>query len=96
MYFFMELKQIEKISKALADLTRLNILSDMSKKDGCIQCSEIISVTKHAQPSVSHHIKTLVDAGLIIAEKDGRNYSYNLNHALLRSYTGWINKIASQ
>lgn len=91
----MTLKQVEKISKALADATRLKILADMSAKKGCIQCSEIMRVTNLAQPSVSHHVKTLIEAGLIIAEKDGRNHSYNLNKALLRSYTGWMNKIAS-
>ena len=91
----MDLKQIEKISKALADSTRLQILLNMSKQQGCIQCSEIMSVTKLAQPSVSHHIKTLVEAGLIEPEKDGRNYSYNLNEALLKAYAQWISGLAS-
>jgi len=93
--FYVDLKQIEKISKALADSTRLQILLDMSKREGCIQCSEIMSVTKLAQPSVSHHIKTLVEAGLIEPEKDGRNYSYNLNEALLNAYAKWISGITS-
>jgi ArsR family transcriptional regulator, arsenate/arsenite/antimonite-responsive transcriptional repressor len=92
--FFVELKQLEKISKALADTTRLQILHDMAKRKGCIQCSEIMNITKLAQPSVSHHIKTLIEAGLIYAEKDGRNYSYNLNSSLLKAYTGWIDKVA--
>ena len=91
----MDLKQIEKISKALADTTRLRILYDMSAKKGCIQCSEIMRISKLAQPSVSHHVKKLIEAGLIVAEKDGRNYSYNLNKALLKSYTGWMKKITS-
>ena len=95
MYFLMELKQIEKISKALADTTRLKILVDMSAKKGCIQCSEIMRITRLAQPSVSHHVKTLIEAGLIIAEKDGRTYSYHLNKLLLKSYTGWMKKIIS-
>ena len=95
MYFKVELKQLEKISKALADTTRLQILLDMSKRKGCIQCSEIMNITKLAQPSVSHHIKTLIEAGLIEAEKEGRNHSYNLNQDLLQAYAGWIDKVAS-
>ena len=71
--FVVELKQLEKISKALADFTRLKILSDMSSKKGCIQCSEIMKITNLAQPSISHHVKTLLEAGLIEVEKDGRN-----------------------
>ena len=30
--------------------------------------------------------KTLIDAGLIFAEKDGRNHTYLLNKALLKAY----------
>ena len=93
MYFKVDLKQLEKISKALADTTRLQILLDMSKRKGCIQCSEIMTITKLAQPSVSHHIKTLIEAGLIEPEKEGRNYSYNLNQMLLNEYAGWISKL---
>jgi ArsR family transcriptional regulator, arsenate/arsenite/antimonite-responsive transcriptional repressor len=96
MYFSLELKNLEKISKALADINRLKILLDMSRQEGTIQCSEIMSITKLAQPSVSHHIKTLTEAGLIEAEKDGRNHSYNLNHSLLKAYAGWINNIAGK
>ena len=86
---------IKKISKALADTTRLKILYDMSAKKGCIQCSEIMRITRLAQPSVSHHVKTLIEAGLIVAEKEGRTYSYILNRALLKSYTGWMRKITN-
>ncbi len=92
----LELKKLEKISKALADTNRLKILLDMYNRGGTIQCSEIMSITKLAQPSVSHHIKTLTEAGLIEAEKDGRNHTYNLNHLLLKAYADWINKIAGK
>jgi ArsR family transcriptional regulator, arsenate/arsenite/antimonite-responsive transcriptional repressor len=89
-----DIKQFEKISKALADTTRLQILRDMSKRKGCIQCSEIMTLTNLAQPSVSHHIKTLIEAGLISAEKDGRHHSYNLNKNLLKAYSSWISAVA--
>jgi ArsR family transcriptional regulator, arsenate/arsenite/antimonite-responsive transcriptional repressor len=94
--FSLELKNLEKISKALADTNRLKILLDMYNRGGAIQCSEIMSITKLAQPSVSHHIKTLTEAGLIEAEKDGRNHTYSLNHSLLKAYAGWIDKIAAK
>ena len=83
----MELKQLEKISKALGDINRLRILADMSERGGAIQCAQIMNVTELAQPSVSHHIKTLIEAGLIEPEKDGRNYSYLLNKSLLKSFS---------
>ncbi len=65
----MDLKHFEKISKALGDINRLKIIEDMSEKGGTMQCSEIVKVLELAQPSVSHHIKTLIEAGLIEPEK---------------------------
>ncbi len=82
----MELKQLEKIAKALGDINRLKILKDMAINGGFIQCSQIVSVLDLAQPSVSHHIKTLTEAGLIEREKEGRSYSYILNKTLLKEY----------
>ncbi len=90
----MELKQIEKISKALGDVSRLTILLNMSKRKGIMQCSEIVTVLDLAQPSVSHHIKTLIEAGLIEPEKDGRSYSYQLNTALLNDYIAEMKEVA--
>lgn len=82
----MELKQIEKISKALGDITRLKILMNIAKHGGSIECAKIITAINLAQPSVSHHIKTLTEAGLIEPEKEGRNYTYLLNKPLLKEY----------
>jgi ArsR family transcriptional regulator len=90
----MELKQIEKISKALGDVSRLTILLNMSKRKGIMQCSEIMAVLDLAQPSVSHHIKTLTEAGLIEPEKEGRSYSYQLNTTLLNDYIATMKEIA--
>ena len=80
-------KQIEKISKALGDGNRLKILNYISDKGGCGECSALQEIIGLAQPSVSHHVKILLESGLIRAEKDGRNYSYTLNNGLLNQYT---------
>ncbi|HEY9005468.1 ArsR/SmtB family transcription factor [Ohtaekwangia sp.] len=85
-------KQIEKISKALGDTNRLKILQHISKKGGCGHCSQIQEEIDLAQPSVSHHIKVLIEAGLVEPEKEGRNHKYILNEKLLKEYTGCINQ----
>ena len=81
----MELKQLEKIAKALGDINRLKILEDMADHGGSIQCSQIMSGLDLAQPSVSHHIKALTEAGLIEPEKEGRNFKYTLNTSALEN-----------
>ena len=89
----LSLKQLEKISKALGDVNRLRILQHISKKGGCGQCADINDIIELTQPSISHHIKILVEAGLIEAEKEGRNHKYNLNEQLLKEYTATINHL---
>lgn len=90
----MDLRHLEKISKALGDINRLRIIEDMADNGGVMQCSEIVKVLELAQPSVSHHIKTLIEAGLIEPEKNGRNYSYSLNKDLLEKYAAKLKTIA--
>ncbi|HEY3430417.1 MAG TPA: metalloregulator ArsR/SmtB family transcription factor [Cyclobacteriaceae bacterium] len=86
-------KQIEKISKALGDTNRLKILQHISKKGGCGNCADIQDESELAQPSVSHHIKVLIEAGLIEPEKEGRNHKYNLNEKVLKEYTSSITQL---
>jgi ArsR family transcriptional regulator len=88
-------KQVEKIGKALGDANRLKILSHLSKKGGCGQCSEIQDVLDLAQPSISHHVKILIEAGLIEPEKEGRNHKYTLNENVLNQYTSIISGLTS-
>lgn len=88
-----DLKQVEKVSKALGDKHRLNILLHLTKKGGCAACSEIIDIIDLAQPSISHHVKILTEAGLIEAEKEGRNLKYTLNNKVLDDYMSFLERL---
>lgn len=82
----MELKQVEKISKALSDANRLKILQYMQKNQGRVECAQACDLLELAQPSISHHIKRLAEANLIFQHKVGRNYIYSLNHEVWDHY----------
>ncbi len=82
----MELKQVEKIAKALGDINRLKILQYMHQHDGKIACMDICDIINLAQPSISHHIKKLTEAGLIEPQKEGRFYQYALNQQTWDEY----------
>ena len=84
---------MEKISKALGDSNRLKILHHISHKGGSGQCSEILQVLDLAQPSISHHIKILVEADLIEPEKEGRNHKYTLRSEVLNEYLQFLGKL---
>jgi ArsR family transcriptional regulator, arsenate/arsenite/antimonite-responsive transcriptional repressor len=88
-------KQIEKVSKALGDINRLKILYYLAGKGGCGECSALQGVIDLAQPSISHHVKILVESGLIEGEKEGRNYSYTINPGVLNEYMEALRKLES-
>lgn len=65
--------------KALADPMRLRLLSHIAAADCADVCvcalSEPLGIT---QPTVSHHMKKLVEAGLVTREQRGRMAHYNI------------------
>lgn len=82
----MDLKQVEKISKALSDSNRLKIIKALQSQEGKLECMAIASFLDLAQPSISHHIKKLVESELIEPHKEGRFYFYSLKKEVLDSY----------
>lgn len=67
----MDWSQIEKISKALADETRLRIFEAISKQEN-LNCGDIVSMRGVTPATVSHHLKILHQAGLIECRKEGQ------------------------
>ncbi len=76
---------IVKIAKALADKTRVRILQDIARR-GKVTCGDAINIARLSQPTVSHHIKVLVDAGLLVAEKNGRHVNIRVNPEVLNEF----------
>ena len=57
----------------LADPVRLRLLSLLASAPAGEACvCELVEPLDRSQPTVSHHLKILVDAGLIVGEKRGR------------------------
>lgn len=57
----------------LADPARLRLLSLVASADGGEVCvCDMVEPLGRSQPTVSHHVKVLADAGLIVGEKRGR------------------------
>jgi ArsR family transcriptional regulator len=56
---------------ALADPVRLRLLSMVASAEEVCSC-DLQEPLGKSQPTVSHHTKALVDAGLIVGEKRGR------------------------
>jgi ArsR family transcriptional regulator len=68
--------ELEVVLKALADRHRLRIVNLLSRADGEAVCvCEIQPLLGLSQGTVSHHLRILVEAGLIAREARG-TYSY--------------------
>jgi len=67
----MDRSQIEKISKALADATRLRIFEAISASNH-MNCGEIVSMRGVTPATVSHHLKILSEAKLIACRREGQ------------------------
>lgn len=89
----MDRSQIEKISKALADETRLKIFEAISNK-GQMNCGQIVSMRGVTPATVSHHLKILNDAGLVQCKREGQFvYSHSVPETL-HAYTRALAKMA--
>ena len=66
-----EAQQLAHAFAALADPVRLRLLSLIAAEDEVCSCNLLEPLGK-SQPTVSHHTKTLSEAGLITGEKRGR------------------------
>ncbi|KAA0234148.1 MAG: Transcriptional repressor SmtB [Acidimicrobiales bacterium] len=59
--------------KVLADPARLRLLSVIAAQPGSEACvCDLVDVVDRSQPTVSHHLKVLTEAGLVKREKRGR------------------------
>ena len=77
--------------KALADPTRLRIVSMLlAGKDGEACTCELTEPLGLSQPTVSHHIKKLVQAGLVTGERRGTWHYYRVVPDALTDLAGVI------
>ena len=68
-----------KIIKALADSNRLKIIDMLSCGEKC--ACDLLEHFNFTQPTLSHHMKVLMDCGLVNCRKEGLWSHYSLNNA---------------
>jgi ArsR family transcriptional regulator len=69
---------------ALSDPVRVKILSVLGAADSGEVCAcDFVGPTGKSQPTVSHHLKVLTEAGLVVGDKRGRWVWYSLVPARL-------------
>ena len=88
----MDRLQIEQISKALADETRLRIFEAISRS-GHMNCGEIVTMRGVTPATVSHHLKILSEAGLITCRRQGQFVYSEAVPETIREFTRALGKM---
>lgn len=70
---------------ALADPVRLQLVSLLSTAGNAVCACDLVQPVGKSQPTVSHHLKVLTDAGLVTSERRGRNVWYTAVPAALEA-----------
>jgi ArsR family transcriptional regulator len=63
-------QELADIFKALADPTRVSIISRLASGEACCVC-DLTDTFALSQPTVSHHLRILREAGIVEAERRG-------------------------
>ncbi len=89
-------ERIVPLVKALADPVRLRLLSLVaSHADGEACVCDLNDAFALSQPTISHHLKLLHDAGLLDREKRGVWVYYRINTAALGDLAALLGGVAS-
>jgi DNA-binding transcriptional ArsR family regulator len=96
----LDTKRISRAFKALSNPNRLQIyLEVLSHKQSGIAAPEagcgiadIIAKLSVGAPTVSHHVKELVDAGLVNVEKNGKYVTCHLNLEMQKELSAFFSE----
>ncbi len=73
--------------KALADPTRFRMVQEIAGA-GELSCSGVAERFDVSQPTVSHHLKILLQAGLLVQRAEGKRHYTSVDHELLARLLG--------
>ena len=75
---------------ALADPTRLSIVRQLAAagRAGMICACDFVECCNVSQPTISHHLKVLREAGIVTSERRGTNIYYGLDGGFASRFAG--------
>ncbi len=89
----MDIEQVAKISKALADPTRLRIYEMIGSKSEIV-CGELVAMEGVTPGTVSHHLKVLAEAELIECRRQGQFVCNRVVPRTMREYAQALARLA--
>jgi ArsR family transcriptional regulator, arsenate/arsenite/antimonite-responsive transcriptional repressor len=78
------------IAKALGDPIRMQLVDVLRKHAGKVCVCELVPLFDLSQPTVSHHLKVLREAGIVGSERQGLWAYYYVNPDSLEELSAWL------
>ena len=83
-------ERMAAIAKALGDPVRLQLVDVLRKHAGKVCVCELVPLFDLSQPTVSHHLKMLREAGLVGSERRGLWAYYYVEPEALEALFAWL------
>ena len=83
-------ERMAQIAKALADPVRVQLVDVLRKHAGKVCVCELVPLFSLSQPTVSHHLKVLRQAGIVGSEREGLWAYYYVIPDVLKELSGWL------
>jgi ArsR family transcriptional regulator, arsenate/arsenite/antimonite-responsive transcriptional repressor len=78
------------VAKALGDPIRLQLVDVLRKHAGKVCVCELVPLFDVAQPTLSHHLKKLREAGIVDSERSGLWAYYYVRPEALEELATWL------
>jgi ArsR family transcriptional regulator, arsenate/arsenite/antimonite-responsive transcriptional repressor len=85
-----EAERMAAIAKALGDPIRLQLVDVLRKHAGKVCVCELVPLFDVSQPTLSHHLKVLRQAGIVDSERRGLWAYYYVIPEAVKELTAWL------
>jgi ArsR family transcriptional regulator len=85
-----EAERMGAVAKALGDPIRMQLVDVLRKHAGKVCVCELVPLFDLSQPTVSHHLKVLREAGIVGSERQGLWAYYYVNPEALEELSQWL------
>jgi ArsR family transcriptional regulator len=86
----LDAERIAGVAKALAEPLRVHVLDVLRRSDREVCQCELIALFEINQSLLSHHMRKLIDAGLVDVERRHKWAYYTVNTETLKELSGWL------
>ena len=85
-----EAGRMARVAKAIGDPIRLQLVDVLRKHAGKVCVCELVPLFDLSQPTVSHHLKVLREAGIVGSERRGLWAYYYVLPDALKELSAWL------